>query len=297
MSLLKYYSNYFCCILVCCLIFLSGCASRIPIGKYELLKDSSESLYLHTIDTYSKIEQLQKRFAITTAPNSKINRNTFKPQIAGESYDLTPELRFREAALQVLVDYAAILQAFSSKDYMSQVDNATQHLAGSLNNLLETSKSMEAVDGSKISGILATLVNKISKQFIQQKKEEALKQVMHMAQPDIEQLSKLITESNAKIKIAVGIMLNRIMAHANSARPEYGTAERYEFDKEIANIITEVEGIESAIEVINAAISEFPQAHQEIRTELDKKQTTFKSLQILIQEANQAKRFYQHLKN
>jgi len=297
MSSLKHYSKFFIGILIGCLILLSGCASRIPTGKYELLKTSSESLYLKILDTYSRIEELQRRFAITTAPDSKITRNTFKPQIDGESYDLTPELRFREAALQVLVDYAAVLQAFSSKDYMTEVDKATQRLAGSLNNLSNTSNLLEAADGSKISGILATLVNKIAKQLIKQKKEKALKQVMDMAQSDIEQLSQLIAESNIKIKIAVGIMLNRIIAHANTARPEFGTAERYEFDEQIANIITDVEEIESSLQRMNVAISKFPQAHKEIRNELDKKQTTFKSLQILIQEAKQAKKFYKHLNN
>ncbi|UCE05452.1 MAG: hypothetical protein JSW07_17845, partial [bacterium] len=234
---------------------------------------------------------------ITTAPDSKIDRNTFKPQIEGISFDLTPELKFREAALEVLVKYVDVLHAFSTKDYLTQVDKATQQLGGSLKNLIETSDKMSDTVGSKTAGIFTTLINKLSRELVKQKKEKALKQVMDMAQSDIEHLSKLIISSNTKIKTAIGIMLDRIIAHANEMRPEYGTIERLHFDMEIADVIKEVEEIEFSLEAMNKAMSKIPEAHREIRLDLDKKQTTMESLQSFIKEVQSAKKFYRKLNN
>jgi len=294
----KNYHEFFMQItIICCLISISGCASRIPTGKYELLKDSSESLYLNTIETYSRIEELQRRFAITTAPDSKINRDTFKPQVDGESYDLTPELRFREVALEVLVKYVDVLHAFSAKDYLIQVDKATQQLGASLKNLIETSDKLSSSDGSKAAGIFSALINKLSQEVVKQKKEKALKQVMDRAQSDIEQLSELIVSSNTKVKTAIGIMLDRIIAHANYMRPEYGTIERLHFDMDVAEIIIDAEKIELALESMNKAMLEIPEAHKEIRLDFDRIQPKLESLQLLIKEVQSVKKFFRELNN
>ena len=287
--------NWINLIIICCLITICSCAPQIPIAKFETLKESSESVLANTIDTYSRIEKLQRRFSIITAPDSEIDRNTFKPIIEGQSFDLTPELRFREAAFDVLVTYTVVLHSLSSKNYMAKVDKSSQQLAGSINNLIETSEEMKGVDAAKASGIFATLVNTISREIVKQKRMNALKQVMDLAQDDLEKVSKLIVGSNVKIKSAVGIMLNRIIAHANVARPAYGTAERYPFDFQIAEIITGVEDIESSLETMNTAISKIPEAHKEIRNGLDKKQTSLQALQLLVKEAQRANKFYRNV--
>ncbi len=297
MTFIKNYPKYLTQIFICCLIIVYGCASRIPVAKFEIFKESSESLLDNTISTYARIERLQKRFTVATAPDSEINRDTFKPQIEGQSFDLTPELRFREAAFKVFVEYVAVLHAFSEKDYMAKVDKATQRLAGSMKNLIKTSNTLSRAEVSKAAGIFAMLINKMSRELIKQKKKTALKQVMDMAQPDIEQLSKLIVGSNIKIKSTLEIMLNQIIAHANGMRPDYGTIERFHYDMEIADVITEVDQIESSLESMNSAISKIPPAHREIRSELDKKQTTLESLRALIQEAQKAQKFYRSLNN
>ena len=291
------HSRWIIQILLCCIIIFCSCAPQIPVGKYELLEDSSCSILANTIDTYSRIERLQRRFAITTAPDSEINRDLFKPQIAGQSFDLTPELRFRESAFHVLVKYVTLLRVLSSKDYLSEVDKASQMLAGNLKNFTETSKMMKGSDPSRASGISATLANIIGRPLVKRKQLNALKEVMNLAQSDLEGLSELIVGSNKKIKTAVGIMLDRIIAHANAARPAYGTIERYRFDVEIADIITEVEEIEASLESMNTAILEIPNVHAQIRSEIEQKQTNLEALQVLIQEAQRASNFYRNLSN
>jgi hypothetical protein len=282
---------------ICCLLWLTGCAARIPNAKYALLQESTSSLLSTVENTYTRIERLQQRFAVTTAPDSAIDRMRFKPKIGGQSYDLKPELQFREAALDVLLNYMNVLQAFSSKEYLTAVDKSTLLLGASLRDLFETSRAITTAEGIQVANIFGVFLNKIAREIVNQKKREALKQAMDLAQNDIETLSKLIVTSNIKIKKAIDIMLDRILAHANDVRPQYGTVERISFDSEIANLILEAEEMEASLEAINTAMIKIPLAHQEIRNDLDKVQSTFKSLQEVVQEAKRAQKFYRSLKD
>lgn len=62
---------------------------------------------------------------------------------------------------------------------------------------------------------------------------------MDMAQPAFDKLCLLIQGSNDKIAIFVGLMRDRYVAHANADRPAYGTAARYRFDLEVADVLEE----------------------------------------------------------
>jgi hypothetical protein len=214
-----------------------------------------------------------------------------------KSYDLKPELQFREAALDVLLNYVNVLQAFSSTDYLTKVDKSTLLLGASLRDLFATSQAITTADGTQVANIFAVFLNKMGHEIVKKKKREALKQAMDLAQNDIEALSKLIVSSNIKIKKAIDIMLDRILAHANDLRPKYGTVERIYFDSEIANLILEADEMEASLEAINAAMIKIPLAHQEIRNDLDKAQSTFDSLQEVAREARQAQKFYRSLKD
>jgi hypothetical protein len=280
---------------ICCLFWLTGCAARIPNAKYALLQESTSSLLSTVENTYTRIERLQQRFAVTTAPDSAIDRMRFKPKIGGQSYDLTPELQFREAAIEALLNYMNVLQAFSSKDYLTDVDKSTLLLSASLRDLFETSQAINTAEGTQVANIFGGFLNKIGCGMVNHKKREALKQAMDLAQNDIETLSKLIVNSNIKIKKAIDIMLDRILAHANDVRPKYGTVERISFDSEIATLILEADEMEASLEAINAAIIKIPLAHQEIRNDLDKVQSIYNSLQEVVQEAKRAQKFYRSL--
>ncbi len=279
------------------IIILASCAARIPLAKYELLQESTASLLTTTHQTYNRIEKLQQRFAVTTASDVNITRNSFKPLIAGQSYDLTPELRYRAAALEVLVDYMNVLEAFVTKDHLKNVDKATLQLGGDLRNLFHEAQLLPASEEFQVTGIFAALINKMSREIVKQEKREALKQAMDLAQDDIQALSDLIIRSNDRIKMTIGILLTPLINHANEVRPEAGTLARVPFDLEIAGIIVEADDIEASLEAINRAMARIPQAHREIRQELDRVQSAFDSLQELAREARRAQKFYRSLKD
>jgi hypothetical protein len=279
-----------CLLLITMLLF--SCSS-IPVGKYETLSDSNKQILAEITDTYTRIEKLQRYFAVVTAPNKEINTNSFKPEVDGQSIDITPELGFRENALEVMVKYTTFLSTLSSKDYQSDVDKASQDLAGSLKNLVIS--STKTPDAGKASGIAATLVNVMSEQVIEHKRADALRKAMDMAQDDINNLSNLIVGSNEKIKKIVGLMQGRIIAHADVIRPPYASANRIVFDSNMAAVLAEIEDINMSLDSVSSAIAKIPDAHKEIRAALDKKPTTLDALQGLVQEAQRANKFYRNL--
>lgn len=118
-----------------------GCSS-IPVGKFDVLAESSQGILNCTSETYTRIEKLQRNYVVERVPNAPLSRDTFHPvtivngQI--ESFDLTPELDFREDALQVLVNYTLVLQAFAKRDFEGDVDKAAADFAGSVKSLAAT---------------------------------------------------------------------------------------------------------------------------------------------------------------
>lgn len=278
--------------LMICMILFLGCAS-IPVGKYEAFNDSSKKILTNTYETFGRIEKLQRYFAVVTAPNSDINENSFKPEVDGKSFDITPELRFRENALEVMIKYTTFLATLSSKDYQTDVEKASQDLAGSLKNLVNSSGNTQYA--TQASGIATTLINIASGQIIERKRADALRNTMDLAQDNISNLSSLIAGSNNKIKSLVGIMQGRIIAHANAMRPPYATANRVIYDLNIADLLAEINEINLSLDSMSAAIGKIPAAHREIRVALDNKPTTLDALQGLVQEAQRANKFYRNL--
>jgi hypothetical protein len=283
-------------IILGCTIWMSACAAPIPVGKYAALKDSSQSVLKNTTDTYTRIEKLQRYYLIITAPDTPIKQDTFKPRIVQwGSTDIVPELKFREAAFEVLVKYAYVLYGLSSKDYASDVDKASQELAGSLKNLMETSKMVSKADAAQASAIFGTLVDLIGRQIVERKRLKALRTVMDSAQNDLESLSGLLVGSNEKIKKWVDLRPGPIITYANLTRPSYTSPDRQQFDQNIAERLAEIEDIKSSLDSMNRAIAKIPETHREIRKELDKQLSSFEALQSLIQEAERSGKFYRDL--
>ncbi len=288
-------SNLLSYVLLLWIIALSACATSAPIGKYQALKNSSQSLLSNTTDTYTRIEKLQRRFVITSAPDKPINEDTFKPQIDGQSYDLVPELRYREAAFEVLVKYLTVLSVLSSKDYMADVDKASIELSGSLQSLMESSKIIDSAHASQVAGIFATMIDAIGRPIIETKRIDALKSIMDSSQGDLEKLAGLLVGSNKKIQVLVEKMSNSIIGHANLTRPPYQSAQRYDFDKNIAEQIQEIQEILASLNSISDGVAKIPIAHKEIRETLDKKPSNMEALKSLVQEAQRVNKFYRSL--
>jgi len=277
-----------------CVILLSACASA-PVGKYKVLKDSSQSLLTNTTDTYTRIEKLQARFVVTAAEDKPIDLNTFKPLIGGQSFDITPTLRYREQAFEVLVKYLNVLSVLASKDYMSDIDKASIELSSSLQTLIEKTNAVDAANAAQVAGIFGTLVDTLSRPIVEAKRIDALKSIMDSSQEDLQTLTKLLTGSNTKIKGFIEEARKSIINHANAARPQYNTPLRYDYDKNIADQLQEIEEISASLDAINKGIEKIPAAHKEIRVSLDQKQNSIEALKGLVQEVQRVNKFYRSL--
>ncbi len=277
-----------------CVIVLSACASA-PVGKYKVLKDSSQSLLTNTTDTYTRIEKLQARFVVTAAEDKPIDLNTFKPLIGGQSFDITPALRYREQAFEVLVKYLNVLSVLASKDYLSDIDKASIELSSSLQTLIEKTNAVDAANAAKVAGIFGTLVDTLSRPIVEAKRIDALKTIMDSSQEDLQTLTKLLTGSNTKIKGFIEEARKSIINHANAARPQYNSPLRYDYDKNIADQLQEIEEISASLDAINKGIEKIPAAHKEIRVSLDQKQNSIEALKGLVQEVQRVNKFYRSL--
>jgi hypothetical protein len=278
-----------------CVIALSACAS-VPVGKYQVLKDSSQSLLTNTTDTYTRIEKLQRLVVVASVPDKPIDVDTFKSLTdKGISYDIVPALQYREQAFEVLVKYLNVLGALSSKDYMSDIDKASIELSGSLQTLIEKSNVINAANAPQVAGIFATLIDAISRPIIEEKRMDALKSIMDSSQGDLLTLTNLLISSNTKIQDFVVLARKLLIAHANLARPKYNSPLRYDYDKNIANQMQEIDEILASLDAINKGIGKIPNAHKEIRDSLDKKPSTMEALKGLVQEAQRVNKFYRSL--
>ncbi len=278
-----------------CPLFFIGCAARIPVGKYQLLHNSTSSLFNSTKGTYTRIEKLQRLYTVATAPDSAIHRDTFKLQIDGISFDLKPELQLREDALAVLFNYINVLCAFSAKDYLEEIDLATLELGASLNSFYESCNIATPSGASELTGIFTTLMNQLTRELVKQGKRNALKKSMDLAQDDIDEFAKLFSGSNQKIKMTIGIMLDRIVDHANHVRPHYLALERFPFDANIEQVITEADEIEASLDSLGAAIFTLVKAHRELRQKLDNKKLSLESLKEFVKETQIINKFYRSL--
>jgi hypothetical protein len=281
-------------ILICAAMGLGGCIS-IPAGKYEAFRDSGQSLLTNTGETYVRIERLQRQFAVVTAPDSEISIDTFRPQFEDKSFDLSPDLRLREAAFEVLVKYLNLLSTLSSKNRVPGVDRAYQELSASLKNLVESSKAVDRDEVSKASDINFSFDDAADRRMGKRQRLNALREMMDSEQTAVESLCRLVLKSNKKISARVQVMLKTIVAHANIVRPPQGSLQRYHFDARIGALIAESEEIEASLETMSKAVSQIPEAHKEIRADLDREATSFDALHMLLQQAQRAKKIYRGL--
>ena len=139
------------------------------------------------------------------------------------------------------------------------------------------------------------MLDTISRPIIETKRIDALKSIMDSSQKDLEKLAGLLMGSNNKIQLLVEKMRNSIIGHANLARPPYQSAQRYDFDKNIAEQIQEIQEILASLNSISDGIAKIPITHKEIRETLDKKPSNMEALKSLVQEAQRVNKFYRSL--
>jgi hypothetical protein len=268
---------------------------KLPITKYDQLNNTTKNLDQKITDTYNRILVLQRRYVVTSAPDAKIDTNTFKPIIYGISYDLAPAFKFRESALDILAKYTNLLFVLSSKDYLKNADQAISDLSASTTNLSKNSLKLPAAESKIIGSVTGTIANTISKLIIEKKRIHTLKLVMDSTQISIQKLTDLLEKSDDKIVGAVKLMRKDLIGHANLIRPPYASLNRYAFDLEFANLLDEISDIEQSLEISNSALKKIPKSHAEIRKLLDVKDTKLEALQDLISEGQRIGDVYNNL--
>jgi hypothetical protein len=120
--------------------------------------------------------------------DEKLTPDSFRPVVEGRSFDLEPELAFRQAALGVLVKYLLVLEAFASSETDADVDKASLELGASIEGLMEAAGNGGG-RGAQVSGILATGVDAIGREVMAGQRARALGRVMDASQKDIERLA------------------------------------------------------------------------------------------------------------
>ncbi|MDO8990069.1 MAG: hypothetical protein Q7U91_10600 [Sideroxyarcus sp.] len=273
-------------LIVAALAFVQvGCGS-IPTGRYQAFSAAGEDIQSAISDTDIRIEKRLRDFVVLTAPDKLITAKTFSPNIDGNSFDITGQLRSREAALDVLVKYSNTLESLAGKDLSTDVEKSAQNLAASLNGLPSVG------EGSNAGKLLATIADSIAVGVTESKRRGALKSAMTTAQPAVESICKLLQRDYDKISSYVNLMRDRYIGHANANRPKYGTWQRYKFDGEIAADLEEFQQINDALASASAAIQKMPVAHRQLLEGLDSKEPPLDALRDVIYKAQHLRSFY-----
>lgn len=279
-----------------CLVFwmIAGGCAPVPVTHYDLLATSTRQIWSGTTETDTRIEKIQRQFAVETAKGESLTRETFEPAIDGQTFDVTPDLRFREAALYVLVKYTQLLYLLAKGDSEREIDKAAEELAGSLKTLSLSISSSSASESS--AGILVTTVDMLEGGVAGERRVEALKMVMDRSQKDVERLAQIVNDDIRHMRALMKIMLQQILEHQRSIRPPAGSALRVKFDMEVAALIDEVRQIQEALDTLDSAVKRVPGAHADIRDIFDGKSGRSESLRALIRHEQSIRAFYRNLK-
>ncbi len=267
---------------------LVGC-NALPSGRFQAFSAASEEISARTTDTYARIEKWQRDFVVLSAPDKPLSTDTFRPVVQGVSFDIRPELQYREATLNVLVMYAKALESLVGKDYATDIDKSAQDLAASVRGLRSDGENAAA---SNAFGAVADL---LGTELTNWMRKRALEKAMDLGQPGVDTLTGLLRQSNVKIVRFTDEMRDRYIAHAQAARPAFGTWERYRFDVKVADALAEFGEIGQALQSANSALEQLPGAHREIRVSLESREHPLDALHQTIQEAQRLRGFYKSL--
>lgn len=265
---------------------ISGCAS-IPQGRYQDFSEASNTVKSKLADTYVRIEKEERDFNVITAPDKQLSVDSFDPKINGKNYGIDEQLNKREALLNVLVNYAQSLESLAGRDYAAGVDKSAQSLAASIRGISGTDPALANVFGTVVDGLGKVATSSM--------REDALKKVMDRGQAGVEAICNQMQVDNGKIIKYVNLMRDRYIAHAQEARPKYGTWDRYKFDLEAAAKLDEFRQIDDALISSSSALKKLPDAHRQIMQSLDNNSVSLDALHDFISEAHDLSNFYRNL--
>jgi len=118
---------------------------------------------------------------------------------------------------------------------------------------------------------------------------------MDSSQEDLQTLTKLLTGSNTKIKKFIERLVNQSLIMQMQPGHSITRPFDYDYDKNIADQLQEIEEILASLDAINKGIEKIPAAHKEIRVSLDQNKAAIEALKGLVQEVQRANKFYRSL--
>lgn len=279
----------------------AGCAPAIPAAKFDALAASTRALQGATAETYNRVEDLQRQeLAVRVVPTPEWTARSFEPvaRATGESFDVRPSLRLREAALDVLVAYTKALHALATRDIEGEVDEAARDLAGSLKSLSDSVVGDKSAAVSTATGVLATVVDIIGREVAARRRLVGLRDAMEKAHPAVVTLSELIAEDNARdITSVVAGIRDRVLTTSNAALKENPPlALRMLMASDVAATMEGATTTTAALAELSRAAQKIPAAHMEILRSLSDRAAPLDALKALVQDAKRIQAFYRSVK-
>jgi hypothetical protein len=280
-------------LLAATLLALTGCQAAIPVGKYHVMRDTSATVLATSTEAYDRINDLQQqRIAYRAATGGgAITATTYRPG-KDDRMDVAGRMRARRAALETLAKYLAALDAFASRDFEGEVDEASKELAGSVKAL--AAYAGDDAEATNVSSIMGTVVNVVGREVVKRRRREGLKRIMTMAQNPVEETSLYVASGNALADLATQVLIGNILAHARRLRPDAFVA-RLPVDEAVGKAVHDADTARSALDAVTAAMRELPKAHAEVLRSLDEPATPVAGLEQLVAEATRAKEFHDDL--
>jgi hypothetical protein len=275
-------------------------AAAVPAGKLNIFRDAVHILHGKTVETFLRIEELEGKYAVmATDVDDTLTLDSFTPVLEGRKLRTLTDLRFREAAADVLNRYAALLDAAAKDGMATGGDRAAGELAGSLA-IFRNATVPDGVGRTEAAGIFDGVSAALDGIRREPDRTAALKTLMDGAQVDLQRLSSLIVRDHGKFKDLVDKMIRGIVESANARRPiheDYIDPALTAFDSRIAALIRESREIRAALDAVMDGFAQAPEAHFAIRNILGRDLKGLPALQSLLQKAREADRRYRALES
>ncbi len=273
-------------------------AVPVPAGKLNLFQNAIHTLHETTVETFIRIEELEGKYAVMSIDvNDALEVDSFTPVLDGRRLETLTDLRFREAAAEVMADYATLLHAVSAGDGREAVDAGAETLAASVG-ILQHAPVPDGIGPAEVAGIFDGVMADLDAVRAEADRRKVLTPLMTGAQVDLQRLSTLIIRDHGKLKTLVHQMIRGIIESANDRRPlreDSIDPALTAFDSRIASLVKESGEIRAALDDIMAGFAQVPEAHFAIRNLLGQELEGLPALQELVRKAQKVRRRYRAL--
>ena len=276
----------------------AGCGATVPTGRFDALAEASLGVEAKTVQTDADFVRLTRRFMTFSPAPGPYRADSFAPivEVGGTrlDFDFGPRLEPRQAALGVLAAYTEALAAFARKDYQGELDQATQSLGASVQQLASHASASAAVKQG--AGVLATVVNGIGHEVTERMRRNTLRRAMDEAAPGVAAIVAFVKEINGLAATAVTTMRDQVIRRANGLTVADGPA-RLRLNEVVEGMIGDSNAVLAQLKQGSAAADAVVPAHAEIRAALDHDdRAVLEKLQALVAEVKRLQRINASLK-